>query len=430
MELTQDEQDVLNGLHGETMRKVMKSVIAYGETFGARKLVKIDANPHLVLSASSGILGPYFEMVDELIAAGIKTTRPFTTDPRPMDFKNVKCSLLQKIIFRYMYAGQGDYEKKLIQLGLMNDRAFTCTSYLPEVGNTPQEGDISAWSESSAVVYVNSVLGARTHRNSAGIDLLCNIVGKVPFFGLVTDEGRRATWLVDVKTSNLPNPQLLGSAIGLRVAESTPFIIGLDRFLGRGLSETARDYLKDMGAAAATNGAVGLFHVENVTPEALKLQRNLLIKDHQTYVVDDAELERVMHSYPMQWKHADARPQLCFIGCPHLSLQQVRWWVHQIQNAVHEVRNSKVTVDTVLCAAPDVVELFKKQYSTEHEQMKTVGANLSSVCPLAQMNNPLSSRIAVITNSSKLRGYSSARFFIDEDILKIVTTGNVPGGVQ
>ncbi|MGD2247765.1 MAG: aconitase X [Candidatus Methanofastidiosia archaeon] len=430
MELTPEEHDILNGSQGETMAKAMKSVVKYGEAFGAENLVEIDANPHLVLSISSSILSPYLAMVDELIAAGIKTKKPFTTDPRPIDHKNVKSSLLQKIAFKVIYGKQAKYEENLLQLGMVNDKAFTCTPYLPEVGNIPKKGDILAWSESSAVVFVNSVLGARTHRNSAGIDLLCNIVGKVPFFGLVTDQGRYATWLVDVKTSTLPNAQLLGSAIGLHVVENTPYITGLDNFLGTGISEAARDYLKDLGAAAATNGAVGLYHVENITPEAVEKQQDLLVNNYQTYTIDDAELERVMHNYPVQWKHADARPQMCFIGCPHLSLQQLHWWVHHIKDSVHELKNSKVKVDTVLCAAPAIVEHFKEHYTTEYEQIKAVGVTLSSLCPLAYMNNPLSSRIAVITNSNKLRGYSSARFFVDESILKIITTGNLPGGVK
>jgi predicted aconitase len=427
MELTTEEQAILDGAQGDSMRKALQSVVAYGAALGAQKLVDIDANPHLVVSAGSSILKPYYEMLDELIADGVKTQNPFTTDPRPMDYDNVKCGLLQKIVFKLMYAKQAEYEDKLSRLGLKDGNAFTCASYLPETGNIPNKGDVAAWSESSAVVFVNSVLGARTHRNSAGIDLLCNVVGKVPYFGLLTDEGRRATWLVEVQTTTLPNPQLLGSAIGLRVVEDVPYVVGLDRFLGPGLPDVSVDYMKDMGAAAATNGAVGLFHVENITPEAVETQRDLLVQDYQTYVIDDAELAWVMDAYPVLWKRAGAKPQRCLIGCPHLSMRQVRWWARHIPATLQRLGRRRVQVDTVLSAAPDVVERFAKDYPTEYEQLNATGATLSSFCPLAYMNNPLSARANVVTNSNKLRGYTTARFFLDEDILDIIATGNLSG---
>lgn len=97
----------------------------------------------------------------------------------------------------------------------------------------------------------------------------------------MTDEGRRAKWLVEVKTTKVPNAQVLGSAIGMKVVEDVPYITGLDRFLGAGLSPDTCDYLKDMGAASASNGAVGLYHVENITPEAVEEGRNLLVEGYQ-----------------------------------------------------------------------------------------------------------------------------------------------------
>lgn len=163
---------------------------------------------------------------------------------------------------------QKEYESQLKALGLKDDNAFTCACYLPQVGNTPGKGDVLSWAESSAVVYANSVLGARCNRNSAFIDLFGSILGKVPYFGLLTDEGRKATWVIDVRCTEKPEAQILGSAIGLKVVEDVPYIKGLDKYL-HSLDDSSRAYLKDMGAAAASNGAVGLYHVENITPEAV-----------------------------------------------------------------------------------------------------------------------------------------------------------------
>jgi hypothetical protein len=155
--------------------------------------------------------------MDELIKNGIGSTVPFSVDPRPMDMKNLPSNFLQKIVFKVMYGKQEDYEGQLRKLGLMSNDGFTCTCYMDKVGNIPKKGDILSWAESSAVVYANSVLGARCNRNSGIIELFGNILGKVPKFGLLTDEGRKATWIIEVKTEETPEAQVLGSAIGIYV---------------------------------------------------------------------------------------------------------------------------------------------------------------------------------------------------------------------
>ena len=128
-----------------------------------------------------------------------------------------------------MYSKQKDYDEQLKKLGIMSDDAYTCTCYMEEVGNIPEEGDILSWAESSAVVYANSILGARCNRNSGILDLFGSIAGCVPYFGLLTDEGRKATWLIEVKTSKKPEAQLLGSAIGMKVMEDVPYVTGMDK---------------------------------------------------------------------------------------------------------------------------------------------------------------------------------------------------------
>ena len=100
-----------------------------------------------------------------------------------------------------MYSQQARYEEQLKKVGLRGENDFTCTCYLDEVNNTPKEGDILCWAESSAVVYANSVLGARCNRNSGMIDIFSAIIGKVPEFGFLLDEGRKADWIIEVKTT-------------------------------------------------------------------------------------------------------------------------------------------------------------------------------------------------------------------------------------
>ena len=224
MFLTEEQQAILNGSKGETQATVMKTLVMYGETFGADKLVPVTSKyNHLVTSFGLKMMKPVFDLMQQLIDAGAVSTQQFSVDPRPVD-KNVPANLLQNIIFnKIMYASQESYEKQLQQLGLMNDDAFTCACYLDQVGNKPEKGEILSWAESSAVVYANSVLGARCNRNSGIMDIMGSIAGFVPNFGLLTDEGRKATWIVKIETTKKPEAQLLGSAIGMKVMEDVPY---------------------------------------------------------------------------------------------------------------------------------------------------------------------------------------------------------------
>ena len=357
--------------------------------------------------------------MDEIIEAGLKTPYPFTVDPRPIDYKNVKCSILDKLIFsKIMYSKQKHYEEQLSKIGLKNKNAFTCTCYLEEVGNTPKYGDILSWAESSAVVFANSVLGARCNRNSGMLDIFGAILGKVPKFGLLTDDGRKADYIVEIKTTHLPEAQILGSAIGMKVMEKVPYVVGLDKFLGTELNDDTISYLKDFGAATASNGAVGLYHIDNLTPEAKKFGKKLWRENAIRYVIDDAELERVYKSYPVMWKKEDAKPSLCFIGCPHLSFNQLKNWTEKIGENLKESGRKKVKVRTIMTCAPDVAEKFKR--TDDYKKLIGYGIKLSSICPLMYTNNPLAGSKPIITNSNKLRTYSKARYYKDDDIVKII----------
>lgn len=421
MQLTQEQQQILEGSRGQTMAKVMETLVRYGELYNADAMIPVTGKyNHLVTSFGLKALTPVYELMDQLIAEGAVSGTKFSADPRPLD-KNVPSSFLQNIIFNhFMYSKQDFYEDQLQKLGLMEKDAFTCTCYMDEVGNTPKKGDILSWSESSAVVYANSVLAARCNRNSGIIDLMGAICGFVPRFGLLTDEGRKAKWIVEVRTTKKPEAQLLGSAIGMKVMEDVPYIRGLDKWLGT-LDDDAKAYLKDMGAATASNGAVGLYHVAGITPEAVEQGEDLILPDAQVYVIDDAELQRVYDSYPVIWKNKDDTPKLCFMGCPHMSLHQLIDWTERVEQGLKAAGNKKVVIPTVFTAAPAVIEKFND--TPYAARLKETGVILSYICPLMYMNNPLSAKMPVITSSNKLRTYTSARYYTDDEILAQITKG-------
>jgi predicted aconitase len=418
MLLNDEQQAIYDGAKGESLAKVMKTLVMYGDTFGATKMVPVESEyGHLVTSFGLSVIKPVYALMDKLLAAGAVSKQKFTVDPLPLD-KNVPTNFLQDIMFKIMYGKQDFYNGQLQKLGILDEKSYTCTCYMEESGNAPKEGQVLSWAESSAVVYANSVLGARCNRNSGIIELFGSIVGFVPYFGLLTDEGRKAKWIIEVETTKKPEAQVLGSAIGMKVMEDVPYIKGLSKWIGTELNQASKDYLKDMGAATASNGAVGLYHVDGLTPEAVKLGEKLINSNAKVYKIDDAELDRVKNGYPIIWKDKDAKPKLAFIGCPHLSVDQLNDWTEKIVSRLAKNGKEKVAISLVLTAAPKVLVKFKG--SDNAKKLEKAGVVISYICPLMYMNNPLCGKMPVITNSNKLRTYTSAKYMTDEEILSAV----------
>ena len=137
------------------------------------------------------------------------------------------------------------------------------------------------------------------------------------------------------------------------------------------------------------------------------------------YLSDDAELKRVQDNYPIMWKDINAAPKLCFVGCPHLSMAQLKEWTDNVAEGLKKNGLSKVSVPTVFTAAPAVCEEFNK--TPYGKKLRDTGVVLSYICPLMYMNNPLCKKKAVITNSNKLRTYTTSRYYRSDEILDIIT---------
>ena len=424
MILNEELLSVQRGDQGEAMKKVLQTLIMYGETFGAERMVRITGEMgHAVIGTGSLTWKPVFDLMDRLIEGGALPKQSFTTDPRGID-ENVRTSLADQAVFKLIFSNQKRMEKQWERMGIKDKNAYTCTCYMDEVGNIPKKGDILGWAESSAVSYANSVLGARCNRNSGILELMSNILGYVPEFGLLTDEGRKADWIIEVNCETLPEPQLLGSAIGFKCIEDVPYIRGLDKYLGTELTQSVKDYLKDMGAAAASNGSVGLYHVENLTPEAVELKDSLIKEDAKVFVIDDAEIQRVKASYPIPWE-SESTPDLAFAGCPQFSLEQLLDWSKRIEDGLSKTGKDRVAIPTIFCAAPDVRERFDREYPEKARLLKDRGVSVSSLCPLSYTSNPLTDKQHIITASNKLRYYSKARFYSEDELITLITGGTL-----
>ncbi len=426
MQLTSEEQDILDGKKGDLLQKAMKTIVTYGELFGAEKLVDLNGPVHMAMSWGSAAVAPFLDIFDKFVESGMKTYRPFTTDPKPMDFENLDPGPEKRKVVAETYPNQERLEELYLKLGLIDKDSYSCSCYLPEMGNTPKKGDYIAWTESSAINFVNSMLGAKTNRNSMGIDMMCNILGKAPYFGLMTDEGRKAKWLIDVKTTKRPVNQVLGSAIGLKVLEDVPYIVGMEKFLEELNEEQKISYLKDMGATTASNGAVGLYHVEGITPEAKEKGRDLLVENYQTYVIDDAELERIFNDYPDLWPDHNKGPEKLFVGCPHLTVEQLRFASEKIETGLKQAGISKPALPVFLFAGKKVRDAFVERYPKETKYLEECGVNIAYNCPMMYLQTPKQDEELIVTSSNKCRVYSTARFFFGDNLIKIITTGKLP----
>ena len=431
MTLTQEEQDILNGSQGDTMAKVLMTIVMHGNLFGAERLADCGGAPHSSLYTGSPWVEPVLEMFEDIADAGLTAYAPYTVNPMPLDLYSVGQDPVKRNMMLEGYPLQGRLIQVHTRLGARPLDVWSCACYLPEVGNTAEQGTVVPWAESSAVNYGNSVLGLRINRMATGMEVLCAIAGKVPVFGVLTDEGRKAKWHIDVRLSKEPHWGALGGAVGTKVVEQIPYITGVDQWLNLketgGVDGTTMGKLKAFGSATASSGAVGLYHMENITPEAIAHGRDQLADGYQTYIIDDAEYARVLSSFNNRWKEPDADPTSVYIGCPHNTYDEILYWSKKIDQAIKESGQEKVAIPVVM-ACPIVV---RNRLLDEHpvllRDIRRAGVRFTTICtPAYQGLKGMADIDRGVTNSNKARYYSRLRLFGDDDLLQIAMTGKVP----
>lgn len=301
MYLNQKEEDMSNGEYGETVRKSMDILIALGEIYDAPNLVDItSAQVSGVSYKTIGDAG--LEYLEDLANdENAEATVTSTLNPPGIDLDNWK-----KLGFPEDFSIK---QNKIVDaygsLGI--SKTCTCTPYL--VGNVPRFHDHIAWSESSAVAYVNSVIGAKTNREGGPGALAAAIVGKTPMYGFHLDENRFAKLSIDVDTI-LKGADFgaLGYIIGQKVGSDVPYF--------KLKNVPSNNDLKSLSAALASSGAVALYHIENVTPEYKNADKN--IEEEITITKEDILNTRANLST------TDKEPDLICLGCPHASLEEIK----------------------------------------------------------------------------------------------------------
>jgi len=430
MKLTKEEQAILDGKDGEEKAKLMKILVTFGNTFGAEKLVDLGGAPHSNMFIGAGYMSSMIKMLDECAKAGLKSYAPYTVNPRPYDVYNVQNNAKDMTMIYEGYSLQWDLDYVHVRLGAPDLNYRTCACYLDEVGNAPKPGTYVAWAESSAVNYGNSVLGIRTNRNGAGMDLIQAILGKAPLFGLMGDEGRMAKWLVEVKTSREPDWGVIGTAIGRKCVEDVPYVTGLDKyFKGGKVTADNLHLLKSMGSATASSGAVGLYHVEGVTPDAKEKGKKLLAKGYKTYVIDDKEQAQIISTFENLWPDKNGDPTAAFIGCPHNSYHEVIKWGKLVTEALDKAGKTEAAMPVYMFMPNPVRNRAIEENGELISKMKRVGMHATNMCGVSYAGmKGFSDRVRGVTNSAKTRNYSTIRYFPDDVLVKIIVTGKIPRG--
>lgn len=426
MELTDEEQAILDGKDGPEKAKLMQIIVKFGETFGATKLVDLGGAPHSNLYIGAQYLEPIINLLEECANAGLKSYAPYTVNPRPYDVYNVQNNPtdMQLVYEGYPLQMKLDWVHSALGAPDLNQRSCAC--YLDEIGNKPEPGTAVAWCESSAVNYGNSALGIRTNRYGAGMEMICAMIGKAPYYGLMTDEGRQAKWLIDVKTSEEPDWGALGTAIGRKCVEDIPFIAGVSDYFGGEVNNDNMWKLKKMGSATAAAGSVGCYHVEDVTPEPKEKGRDMLVEGYETYTYDDAEQQNIIDTFENLWEDPEGDPNACFIGCPHNTYQEVVTWCQNVTDALEKAGQEETAIP-VYMFMPTVV---RQRMLIEHPELAAkalaAGMHYTNMCAVSYSGmKGFSGRIRGVTNSAKTRNYSTIRYFPDQKLIDIILTGKV-----
>jgi len=298
MELTKQEQAMLDGKEGYAVRKSMEILSALGEIFGAKSL--IDVGSVQVAGVSYHNLGDAgLEFLNELAVDGrVKVLT--TLNPAGMDLENWE----QLGISPEFAEKQNLVIEAFQRMGILV--SCTCTPYL--IGNLPLYGEHVAWSESSAVTFANSVLGARTNREGGPSALAAAFVGKTPNYGLHLDENRSPDIhvKVDAEFTKLSDWGALGYAIGRKAENKIPYITGI---------KTAHlDMLKSFCASVVTYGSKPLFYMKGITPGA-----ELQTQPKDTITIDQGDLKIAYDGI-----NDDVNDiELVCVGCPHCSIKEI-----------------------------------------------------------------------------------------------------------
>ncbi len=363
---------MLSGKQGKAVQKAMKILVALGEIFGAKKMVKI-ASVQIAGVSYHNLGEAGLEYLSEIVKNGGKTRVLTTLNPAGMDLENWKNLGISPDF--------AEKQERVIQafkkMGVVT--TCTCTPYF--IGNNPHFGEHVAWSESSAVAYANSVLGLKTNREGGPSAIASALTGRTPLYGLHLDKNRQAKITVKVKAtmSDITDFGALGLVIGKKIGNTTPLIMGIEK--------ATVDELKSFGASLATYGGQGIYHIKGITP-------NKTITPKKSVTVNQKEINEAK-----KFLNDESKVDIVSVGCPHCSL-------NEIQEISELLKGKKVTKEFWVCVARPIKTIADQMgYS---KIIEDAGAKFA--CDTCMAVAPLKGRFKCLaTNSAKAVYYGRGK---------------------
>jgi len=297
--LTKEEEKLLNGEHGEVAERLFRLLVRLGEIYGAERMIPVGSVQVAGVSYKS-IGDPGLEFLEDFAAKDAKVRVLTYLNPAGMDMEDWRAYGFPEEFAENQIRIMDAFKKMGIVV------TATCTPYL--AGNLPRFGEHIAWSESSAVSFSNSVIGARTNREGGPSALAAAICGLTPNYGLHLDENRTPDVIINLDADMEFSSDFgaLGYHVGKLVKNKTPYF--------QGIRNANTDQLKALGAAMAASGAVALYHAEGLTPEA----RDMEVDDLETIDIGKKEMDETYEKL-----NTGEIPDIVILGCPHASLREI-----------------------------------------------------------------------------------------------------------
>lgn len=299
MDLTIQEEQMLNGEAGETVQRLFRLLVRLGDIYGAQEMIPVGSVQVAGVSYKS-IGEPGTAFLEDIASKNTNVKVLTFLNPAGMDLENWEALGFPENFAKNQLRIINAFKK----MGIV--ATSTCTPYL--AGNLPRFREHIAWSESSAVSFANSVIGARTNREGGPSALAAAICGLTPNYGLHLWENRQPNIEISVNAKLEMNADFgaLGYLVGKEVKNKIPFFTDI--------KDANTDQLKVLGAAMAASGAVALYHVEGLTPEADLVHR----EDLEKMTVEQKDVNETFT------KLSDGNhPDIVIFGCPHASLREI-----------------------------------------------------------------------------------------------------------
>jgi predicted aconitase len=299
MYLTKSEESILNGEQGEVMERLFRLLVRLGEIYGADIMIPVGSVQVAGVSYKS-IGEPGTSFLEDMASKNAKAKVLTYLNPAGMDLENYKELGFPEDFAKNQIRIINSFKKMGIVI------TSTCTPYL--AGNLPRFREHIAWSESSAVSFSNSVIGARTNREGGPSALAASICGVTANYGLHLWENRQPNIKIHINSDLdfTSDYGALGYFVGKQIKSKIPFFTGI--------KNANTDHLKALGAAMAASGAVALYHIEELTPEADLVEKT----DLETITV---ELKDIKETY--EKLNEGSEPDIVILGCPHASLREI-----------------------------------------------------------------------------------------------------------